>query len=69
MKQVYRFFYHYNKKEKKMSVHFNKQCFIAKHIKCDLPTESKYNKSQPNLVMQGFATSVYKDKKDVIHII
>lgn len=54
----YRFFYHYNKQNKKMSVHFQKQCIIVSDIVCGVPCSTKWNKTQPQLVMQGFASKV-----------
>jgi hypothetical protein len=58
MTKTYRFFYHYNKQHKKMSVHFRKQCLIVDDVVCNVPCESKWNKTQPNLVMRGFSTDV-----------
>lgn len=54
----YRFFYHYFKKEKRMSIHFKKSCTVVDDIQCEVPCNTKWNKTQPYLVMQGFATSV-----------
>jgi hypothetical protein len=54
----YRFFYHYFKQKKCMSVHFKKQCMQCKDIVCYAPTQSKWNKTQPQLVIQGFASNV-----------
>jgi hypothetical protein len=56
--KTYRFFYHYNKQQKKMSVHFRKKCYIVKDIACFRDTFTKYNKTQPYLVMQGFCSKV-----------
>lgn len=60
MKQ-YRFFYHYNKPQKKMTVHFRGQCHLAKHLRCLVPCETKWNATQPNIVMQGFASAIVRD--------
>ena len=54
----YRFFYHFNKKTKKMTVHFKGQCLLCQNIVCRVPCNTKWNKRQPYLVMQGFAASV-----------
>jgi len=54
----YRFFFHYFKHKKKMSVHFKKQCIVVDDIICNVPCETKWNKTQPNIVMQGFAEKV-----------
>lgn len=63
----YRFFYHYYKQFKCLSVHYRGKCHRVKHIDCQVATESKYNKSQPFLVMQGFASElVFVDDKVII---
>ena len=54
----YRFFYHYNKKEGKLTVHYKKQCHFVDNLICKVPTDSKWNKIQPYLVIQGYATEV-----------
>lgn len=54
----YRFFFHYNKKEDKMSVHFKKKCYITDHVFCKMSVESKRNKVQPRVVMQGWASDI-----------
>jgi hypothetical protein len=54
----YRFFYHYYKQYKKMNIHFKKSCIVVDDIICEVPCETKWKKSQPNLVMQGFCTEV-----------
>lgn len=57
--KTYRFFYHYNKPKKAMTVHFRGTCFIVNDVTCLVPTESKWNKGQPKLVMRGFAKDVH----------
>lgn len=54
----YRFFYHYYKQKGKMSIHFRGSCSVVDHIECHVPCETKWNKGQPQLVMQGFASNV-----------
>ena len=54
----YRFFYHYNKKEHRMTVHYKKQCHSVDNLVCTVPVNSKWNEIQPYLVMQGFAKEV-----------
>lgn len=54
----YRFFYHYNKPNKKMSVHYRGQCLIVKDVLCNVPCETKWSESQPNLKMIGWASNV-----------
>lgn len=60
----YRFYFHYNKPLSKLknehywTVHYKKQCLTATEIQCNVITESKTNKLQPFVVMQGFAQSV-----------
>ena len=58
MTKTYRFFYHYFKQKKCLSVHFKKQCIQCNNIVCYADTESKWNKEQPQLVIQGFASSI-----------
>lgn len=54
----YRFFYHYYRQYKCMSVHFRGSCYKVNNIECKVPCETKWNKNMPNLVMRGFATKV-----------
>jgi len=57
MKQ-YTFFYHYYKQKKKMSVHFKGSCYVTDNVVCKVPCETKWNKTQPNLVMKGKCTDI-----------
>ena len=41
-----------------MTVHFKKKCLIVDDIDCKVSCETKWNKTQPQLVMRGFATNV-----------
>lgn len=41
-----------------MSIHFKKQCMIVSNVICSVPCETKWNKIQPNLVMQGFCKEI-----------
>ena len=61
----YRFFFHYYKQKGMMSVHFKKKCFIAKNVVCTAPCTTKWNKTQPMLVMQGFAREIIVDKNTI----
>ena len=54
----YRFFYHYFKQKRMMSVHFRGQCRTIEHVTCAVPCETHYQKRQPYLVMRGFAEKV-----------
>lgn len=54
----YRFFYHFYKQKGKMSVHFKNTCNVVDNVECSVPCETKWNKTQPRLVMRGFATNV-----------
>jgi hypothetical protein len=56
--KTHRFFYHFNKHTGKMTVHFKKQCIPVDDITCLVPCETKWNKTQPRLVMKGRATEV-----------
>ena len=55
-----RFFYHYRKCDGQMSVHFKNQCIPCWDVDCRVPCETKRNKRQPYLVMQGYATKITK---------
>jgi hypothetical protein len=63
----YRFFYHYFKQKDAMSVHFKKQCMVVDSVVCHVPCETKRNRTQPKLVMQGWANSVVVEE-GVAHI-
>jgi len=41
-----------------MSIHYRNKCLQADNVICSTPIETKWNKTQPNLVMRGFAESV-----------
>lgn len=56
--KTYRFFYHYFKAKKKMSIHFKNTCTVVDDIVCNVPAETKWKKQQPYLVMQGFCKDV-----------
>lgn len=58
MNKKYRFFYHYRRSDKMMSVHFRNQCIPCIDVICNVPTETKRNKIQPYLVIQGFANNI-----------
>ena len=61
---TYRFFYHYFRGKKAMSVHFKGACHVVDDIICDVPCETKWNDRQPYLVMRGWAHEVtFKDGK------
>lgn len=54
----YRFFYHFNKQTRKMTVHFKGTCIPVDDIQCMVPCETKWSTRQPYLVMQGWAKNV-----------
>ena len=64
----YRFFYHYYKQYKAMSVHFKGKCYKTDNIICNVPTETKWNKRQPNLVVQGFANDIKINDNNIVII-
>ncbi len=68
MSKKYRVFYHYNKQHNKMSVHFRNRCYIVDNIGCFVDMFTKWNKTQPHLVMQGWAEKVIisSDKTAII---
>ena len=63
----YRFFYHFYKQKKCMTVHFRGQCIPVKDVECLVACETKWGTKQPFLVMQGFASEiVIKNGKAII---
>ena len=56
--KTYRYFYHYFKGKRDMSVHFKNKCSVVNDIVCKVPCETKWRKTQPQLVMQGFCKNV-----------
>jgi hypothetical protein len=64
MKKKYRFKFHYNKPmsqrtgKKVWSVHYRGKCHIVDSIDCHVHCNSKVNKTQPYVVMEGFADSL-----------
>lgn len=67
MKKKYRFYYHYYKQYKCMSVHFKNKCYKTKNVICNVPTETHWNKKQPNLIVRGFAEYItIEDDKIII---
>jgi hypothetical protein len=57
-KQTYRFFYHYYKQRKAMSVHYKGSCYVTASVECLVPCETHRKKTQPHLVMRGFASKI-----------
>lgn len=58
MIKTYRFFYHYNKANNGMTVHFRGTCYITTHIKCVVKCNTKYRTIQPRLVMEGWCSEI-----------
>lgn len=54
----YRFFFHYYRRFNEMSIHYRGRCMRAKDIECSVPIETKWNKQQPRIVLQGWASDV-----------
>lgn len=59
--KTYRFFFHYYRQKKCMSVHFRGKCNVVKNIVCSVACETKYHNRQPYLTMQGMAHDVIID--------
>lgn len=51
-----------------MSVHFRGRCMPCQNVVCTVPCETKRNKRQPLLVMQGLAEIVVRGKNDTVYI-
>lgn len=58
MIKKYRFFYHFRRSDKKMSIHFKNQCIPVLDVVCNVPCETKRNKIQPFLVLQGYCSNI-----------
>lgn len=58
MEKGYRFFFHYRKQTGGMTVHFRGTCIPVKDVECMVKCETKRNKTQPHLVLQGFCKGV-----------
>lgn len=56
--KTYRFFYHYNKQTGGMTVHYKGKCHPTRFVACMTNSVTKYNKTQPRLVMQGYASHI-----------
>lgn len=41
-----------------MSVHFRGKCYTTNNIICLSPCQTKWKKTQPYLVMEGFTTDI-----------
>lgn len=57
-----RFFFHFNRQSKIMTLHFCGTCYQVVGIRCLVPCETKWNKRQPYLVMQGWAKDIEFEK-------
>lgn len=55
----YRYFYHYYRQYDCLSVHWKGQCHKVDSVKVfNVSEETKRNKRQPRLVIQGFAKEI-----------
>jgi hypothetical protein len=41
-----------------MTVHYRGTCIPVKNVKCEVPCNTKWNRIQPHIVMQGFAEDI-----------
>lgn len=44
-----------------MSVHFRGKCYRTPNVDCQVPCETKWNKRQPYLVLQGWAHEITEE--------
>lgn len=52
-----------------MSVHFRGKCYKTQNVECNVPSETHWNNTQPNLIVRGFASIIEIDLGlDVIRI-
>jgi len=47
-----------------MSVHWKGQCYKVKNVECNVPTETKWNKRQPMLILKGKASDIVFEGED-----
>jgi hypothetical protein len=64
--KTYRFFFHYRKQTGGMTIHFKNTCISVKDIECKVKCETKRNKTQPYLVLQGFCKGVKLEEDKAI---
>lgn len=69
LSRLYRFYFHYNKQAKRMTVHFRGKCIPAEKLCCVAMCNSHRNKRQPYVVMRGFSTAVKIIGKDTVIIV
>jgi hypothetical protein len=58
-----RFFFHFRKSTGALTLHWNNQCISINDVKCNVPLETKWNKTQPRVVLRGFAKEINIIKK------
>jgi hypothetical protein len=68
MARRYRFYYHYNKRDGKVSIHFRGRCYSGQRLICCVPCQSRFNQRQPRFVMAGFATDLLEGPRGEFRI-
>ena len=63
--KLYRFFFHYRKSTRGMTVHFRGRCYSCIDVKCKVPCETKRNKTQPHLVLQGWCEKLIFEENTI----
>lgn len=58
-----RFFFHFRKSTGNLTLHWNKQCIPINNVECKVSVETKWNKQQPRVVLQGWATEIKIDEQ------
>jgi len=53
-----RFFFHYRRQTKSITVHWQGKCHAVADVICKAPCETKWNTRMPMLVIQGWANTV-----------
>ena len=62
----HRFFYHYRRTTGGMTVHYKGQCIPCMDVVCKAETETHRNKTQPRLVIRGYASAIVKHGDTVV---
>jgi hypothetical protein len=49
-----------------MSVHYRNKCYKTANVVCNVASETKWSKTQPNLVIRGWASSIKIEDNQII---
>ena len=49
-----------------MSVHYKGVCYRTQNVECNVASETHWNKTQPNLIVRGYATSISVEENKIV---